>query len=93
MPLKITNCYDERPVKEFKDKVAVITGAASGIGRAMAFRFAKEGMKIVLADIEQPTLDDTTRELTALGASAVAVQTNVAKLADVEALASRTMNK
>jgi NAD(P)-dependent dehydrogenase (short-subunit alcohol dehydrogenase family) len=81
------------PVKDFKDKVAVITGAASGIGRAMAFRFAKEGMKLVLADIEQPTLDNTARELAATGASVLAVQTNVAKLADVETLASRAMNK
>jgi NAD(P)-dependent dehydrogenase (short-subunit alcohol dehydrogenase family) len=81
------------PVKDFKDKVAVITGAASGIGRAMAFRFAQEGMKVVLADIEQPTLDNTARELAATGAQVLAVQTNVAKLSDVEALASRAMNK
>jgi len=80
-------------VKDFKDRVAVITGAASGIGRAMAFRFAHEGMKLVLADIEQPTLDNTARELAAAGASVLAVQTNVAKLAEVETLASRAMNK
>ena len=80
-------------MKDFKDRVAVITGAASGIGRAMAFRFAQEGMKLVLADIEQPTLDNTARELAATGASVLAVQTNVAKLAEVETLASRAMNK
>ena len=45
-------------MKECKDKVAVITGGASGIGRAMAERFAREGMKI-LADIEEPALDAT----------------------------------
>ena len=80
-------------VKDFKDKVAVITGAASGIGRAMAFRFAQEGMKLVLADIEQPTLDNTASDLEKLGAAVLAVQTNVARLADVETLASRAMNK
>jgi NAD(P)-dependent dehydrogenase (short-subunit alcohol dehydrogenase family) len=80
-------------VKDFKDKVAVITGAASGIGRAMAFRFAQEGMKLVLGDIEQPTLDNTARELEKLGAAVLAVQVNVARLSDVELLASRAMNK
>ena len=43
-------------MKEFKDKVAVVTGGASGLGRAMAQRFAREGMKLVLADIEQEAL-------------------------------------
>jgi NAD(P)-dependent dehydrogenase (short-subunit alcohol dehydrogenase family) len=80
-------------MKEFKDKVAVITGAASGIGRAMAFRFASEGMKLVLGDIEQPALDETTKELQKRGAKVIAVQVNVAKLADIETLASRTLNK
>lgn len=40
-------------MREFKDKVAVITGAASGIGRAIADRCVNEGMKVVLADIEE----------------------------------------
>lgn len=39
-----------------RGKVAVVTGAASGIGRAMAERFVGEGMAVVLADIEEPTL-------------------------------------
>ena len=43
-------------MREFRDRVAVITGAASGIGRAIADRCAQEGMKIVLADIEEPAL-------------------------------------
>jgi len=43
-------------MKEFKDKVAVITGAAGGIGRGVAERCVQEGMKIVLADIEEPAL-------------------------------------
>jgi len=42
-------------MKEFSDKVAVITGAASGIGRCIAEKFLREGMKIVLADIELDT--------------------------------------
>lgn len=80
-------------MKDFKDKVAVITGGASGIGRAMAFRFAQEGMHIVLGDIEQPTLDNTADDLEKTGATVIAVQANVSKLADVELLASRAMNR
>ena len=49
-------------MKAFKDKVAVITGAASGIGRAIAEKFAQEGMKIVLSDIEKDTLSQTVEE-------------------------------
>ena len=44
-------------MKDFKDKVAVITGGASGFGHAVATRAAREGMKLVLADIERSALD------------------------------------
>ena len=54
-------------MKEFKDKVAVITGAASGIGRGIAKRAIKEGMKVVLADIEADALSQTEKELKASG--------------------------
>ena len=45
-----------------EDKVAVVTGGASGIGRAMAERFAREGMKVVLADVEQQALEATVTQ-------------------------------
>lgn len=54
-------------MKEFKDKTAVITGAASGIGSTIAKRCAKEGMKIALADIEKKALAQTGREMKAAG--------------------------
>jgi NADP-dependent 3-hydroxy acid dehydrogenase YdfG len=60
-------------MKTFKDKVAVLTGAASGIGRGIAKRCAKEGMKIVLADIEEEALIKTEREIKAIGASVLSV--------------------
>ena len=44
-------------MQEFKGKVAVVTGAASGMGRGLAERFAREGMKVVLADVEKPALN------------------------------------
>lgn len=76
-------------MKEFKGKVAVITGAASGMGRAYAERSAREGMKVVLADVEQKALDKAESELKAAGATALAVRTDVSKLEDVEALARK----
>jgi NADP-dependent 3-hydroxy acid dehydrogenase YdfG len=79
-------------MKEFKDKVAVVTGGASGIGRAMARRFAAQGMKVVLADIEQDALNTTESEMKAKGASVLAVRTDVSKAEDVEALAKKTID-
>ena len=80
-------------MKDFKDKVAVVTGAASGIGRGLAERFAAEGMRVVIADVEQTALDAAEREMTAAGATVLAVRTDVSKLADVEALALKTMER
>lgn len=71
----------------FKDRVAVVTGGASGLGRAMALRFAREGMKIVLADVEQGALSRTENEFKAAGYPVLAVRTDVSKGRDVDALA------
>ena len=78
-------------MKEFRDRVAVVTGAASGIGRGMAQRFAAEGMKVVLADIEEGALANTEGEMKASGATVLAVTTDVSKATDVQALADRTI--
>ncbi len=78
-------------MKEFAGKVAVVTGAASGIGRAMADRFATEGMKVVLADVEESALTKAEAEMRAGGATVLAVQTDVRKAGDVEALAQATI--
>jgi len=79
-------------MKEFKDKVAVITGAASGIGRGIAERCAQEGMKIVLADIEKEALTKTEEEMKGKGATVLAVPTDVSKARDVDALAQKTLD-
>ena len=79
-------------MKEFRDKVAVITGAASGIGRGLAERCAREGMKVVLADIEEQPLAQTAHDLQADGAAVLAVVTDVAKPSDVENLAHKTLS-
>jgi NAD(P)-dependent dehydrogenase (short-subunit alcohol dehydrogenase family) len=74
-------------MKDFSGKVAVVTGGASGIGRAMAERFAAEGMKVVLADIEQGALDRAESEMRGGGATVAAKRTDVSRGEDVEALA------
>ncbi len=78
-------------MRELRDKVAVVTGGASGIGRAMVDRFAAEGMKVVVADVEPAALAATERALTAAGHAVLAVATDVSKAADVDALAERTL--
>ncbi|HVF68028.1 MAG TPA: SDR family NAD(P)-dependent oxidoreductase, partial [Pyrinomonadaceae bacterium] len=78
-------------MKEFKGRVAVVTGAASGIGRGLAEACAREGMRVVLADVEETSLAQAERELKGAGAEALAVRTDVSKADDVEALASRTL--
>jgi NAD(P)-dependent dehydrogenase (short-subunit alcohol dehydrogenase family) len=76
-------------MKDFQDKVAVITGAASGIGRALAGKSAQEGMKVVLADVEEDSLKQAEEELRASGAEVLAVRTDVSQAADVERLAQQ----
>ena len=79
-------------MKEFKGKVAVVTGGASGIGWGIAERCAAEGMKVVIADIEGPALQKAARTLQEGGAEVLAVRTDVSKIGDVEALAQKTID-
>jgi NAD(P)-dependent dehydrogenase (short-subunit alcohol dehydrogenase family) len=67
-------------------RVAVVTGAASGIGFGLAERFAAEGMHVVLADVEEPALAKAATALAESGASVLPVVTDVASLAAVETL-------
>jgi NAD(P)-dependent dehydrogenase (short-subunit alcohol dehydrogenase family) len=79
-------------MKEFKGKVAVITGAASGIGRGIAERCVQKEMKVVLADIEEAPLRETEQTLQAKGASVLALRTDVSKASDIETLARKTLD-
>ncbi|HXK24224.1 MAG TPA: SDR family NAD(P)-dependent oxidoreductase [Myxococcota bacterium] len=74
---------------ELRNRTAVVTGAASGIGRALARRCAGSGMRVVLADVEAAPLAEAARELEKQGAQALAVVTDVSRPADLEALAAR----
>lgn len=80
-------------MKQLADKVAVITGAASGIGRALSRRCATEGMKIVLADVEPAALTAAEVEARDEGARVLGVLTDVSRQKDVERLAERTLSR
>jgi NAD(P)-dependent dehydrogenase (short-subunit alcohol dehydrogenase family) len=79
-------------MKELRGRVAVVTGAASGIGRALAARFASEGMQVMLADVEEAALSQAAGELTAAGADVAAAVVDVTRRQDVAALAARTID-
>ena len=78
-------------MKDFKRKVAVITGAASGIGRALAEGCAREGMKVILADVEPGALAEVEANLQAGGGTALAVRADVSQAKDVAALAEKAL--
>ena len=75
-------------MEDLQGRVAVITGAASGLGLAMSYRFAQAEMKVVLADIEADPLDAAVRELRAAGHDATGVVTDVADVDAVNHLAA-----
>jgi NAD(P)-dependent dehydrogenase (short-subunit alcohol dehydrogenase family) len=78
---------------DFAGRVAVVTGAASGIGRGLARHAASEGMQVVMADVEAPALDDAVAEVRALGADAVGIRTDVSRADEVQALADQTFER
>lgn len=71
---------------EFRGKVAAVTGGASGIGFAMAQRLAREGMRLVLGDVQASALDAAIAQLRSAGVEALGVQTDVTDFAQVQAL-------
>jgi NAD(P)-dependent dehydrogenase (short-subunit alcohol dehydrogenase family) len=78
---------------DFAGRVVVVTGAASGIGRGLARHAAGEGMRVVMADVEAPALDDAVAEVRALGADAVGIRTDVSRADEVQALADQTFER
>jgi len=78
-------------VKVLDGRVAVVTGAASGIGRALAARFLEAGMRVVMADVEAPALERTAAELDA-GPDVLPVPTDVTRPEALDALAERALD-
>ena len=79
-------------MKDVQGRVAVITGAASGIGRGMAESFAAAGMKLVLADVDADRLGLVARELEKTGAEVLPVKTDVSRQIEVDELARRALD-
>ena len=77
---------------DLRGKVAVVTGAASGIGLALARRFAADGMRVVLSDIEEPALERAAADLRSAGADVVAVVTDTSIRSSVDELAELTLD-
>lgn len=76
-------------MRDLKDKVAVITGAGSGIGRAVALELADNGMHVVVSDLDPGAAQLVADEVSARGVRSLAVETDVGDRASVEALAVR----
>ena len=78
---------------KLEGKVALITGGAQGIGRAIALLLAREGAKVVISDINLEKARETCREIEALGREALAVGGNVADASEAEAMVQQTIEK
>ena len=79
-------------MKSVEGRVAVVTGAAAGMGLGMVRAFAGAGMRVVAADVRADALDDAVSGERAAGHDVIGVPTDVSKLSDVEALAAATMD-
>lgn len=78
---------------KLKEKVAVVTGAASGMGKAIAELYAKEGAKVIVADLNLEGAESVAEKITSNGALAKAVQVNVAKQEDIDNMIDTAINE
>lgn len=76
-----------------KDKVAIVTGAGSGVGRAIALHFAKKGADVVVPDINLKGAQNTAKEIEALGRKSLVIKTDVSNSSDVDQMVKETVNK
>lgn len=80
-------------MKTLRGKVAAVTGAASGLGRAMANAFAAEGMHVALADVDLQTLLEVEKEIRSRGVRALSMRVDVSKAAEVDALSEKAISE
>ncbi|MGH7350615.1 MAG: SDR family NAD(P)-dependent oxidoreductase, partial [Candidatus Rokuibacteriota bacterium] len=81
------------PLTSLRDRTAVVTGGASGIGRALALLFAREGAHVVVADLDEAGMAETVAGVGKAGRRGLAVKTDVSRLGDVQALAERAFKE
>jgi NAD(P)-dependent dehydrogenase (short-subunit alcohol dehydrogenase family) len=81
------------PLTSLKDRTAVVTGGASGIGRALCLLFAREGANVVAADLDEAGMAETVDGVSRAGRRGLAVKTDVSRLTDVHALAERAFGE
>ena len=79
-------------VRDFEGKVVVVTGGGYGIGRAACLAFARDGAKVVVADVDVKSSQETVRLIKEAGGEAIVVKTDVSKETEVEALVGKTVN-
>ena len=85
--------YSNAQTMRLKDKVAIITGSAQGIGRAIAERYQKEGAKLILCDMREESVAQTAKELSSLGNPVTSVACNVTKKEDCEKVVNVAIEK
>jgi len=78
-------------MKDLKNKVALVTGAASGIGLAISLKLAQEGADVVIADLNETGLNDTAEKIHSLGKKALPVKTDISKRREVEKLCNQAL--
>jgi len=78
---------------KLKDKIVIVTGAGSGIGRAIAIRLAQEGAKIVVVDINEENSNDVAKEINNIGCQSLVIKTDVADEESVKNMVDKTLEK
>ncbi len=78
---------------KLKDKVAIITGSASGIGRATAIEFGKQGAKVVVCDINLKSAREVSKQIQHLGSESIAIKCDVSKKTDVDKVVRKTISE
>ena len=78
---------------KLENKVAIVTGSGSGIGRATALRLAKEGAAVIVCDVNQEGIDETVKEVSEGGGEAIGVPGNVADRADAQKIVAAALDQ
>src|SRR3972149_3243084 len=76
-----------------KNKVAIVTGSAKGIGKSVAIELARDGAKVVVSDVDQKNMDETVKEIKKMGSEVIGVKADVSSSSDVAKLVGECLKK